>query len=101
MQISKVDLGAVVPAVLSAAVRSLGFTSGDVLTGRVIGYLGGEYITLRYADGSLSVSGARDVSTVTASVKRAYTSTLVTKQAARFGWRVKQGASGKLLLQKG
>jgi len=103
VQISAIDLGAVRADVLAAAVNELGFT-GDVLAGRVYGRLviGGRGVSvgLQYVNKALQVSGTGLVDDVSAAVKRAYTKTLVTRQAARFGWRVKVGQGGKLLLQK-
>ena len=102
IQVSNIDLGAVRVDVLQASIESMGL-SGDITQGRASGRVGGSYVSLQYSGGSLSVSGGYgvNVDTVTATVKRAYTRTLVTKQAARFGWRVKAGLNGKLIIQKG
>jgi hypothetical protein len=106
IQIANIELGAVRPEVLKAAVGSLGL-SGDVLQAGASGNLtqdaGGFYVpSMRYAGGTLRVSGLQGAALdkVTAAVKRGYTRTLVTQQARRFGWKVKEGQNGKLLLQK-
>jgi len=100
IQTSQIDLGAVVPAVLDAAVTALGF-AGQVSTGSTVyGSIDGRRVQLRYTDGALSVSGGADVDSVTAAVKRSYATTLVKTQAVRFGWRVSTAANGKMILQK-
>ena len=105
IQISNIDLGAVLPAVLRDAVRGLGF-DGDITQGAVSGRLalgGGVLagVSLSFRSGVLSVRGRVDVDQATAAVKRAYSKTLVTQHAKRYGWRVKPGLNGKILLQKG
>jgi hypothetical protein len=106
IQTASIDLGAIRPQVLSDALEGLGLVGGVLTTSGASGRLslasgGSVYVSgVRYAGGALSVSGTSDVAGVTAAVKRAYTQTLVTQQAKRFGWRVKQGQGGKLLLQK-
>lgn len=105
VQTSRVDLGKVLPDVLAGALTAAGWSSvkvhGSGADVCITAYSPGG-VSLYWVPGECQLSSRNsfDLQAETAGVKRAYSSELVKRQAARFGWRVSVGVGGELVLQR-
>lgn len=97
VQTSRVDLGNVHLDTLSTAMRSAGWEvcqANGVFSAARLG------VSLTIEGGAARIRTSGDAQAAAAEIKRTYAGHLLKTQAARFGWRVQQGAGGKLILQK-